>query len=200
MVCVKFSTAAEERREMRTPFRLDGAIPGWRNAKILRDPRGIAAKLKAEARRFRWAPVRRARDAAIADYLAGLAEEVAKLLRALETGEAETASVQRNLLANRMASLRLLSLERLWETENGLWEDAARKGGPEFRSAQKAAFGTDGGSWRESCEGALRLYAITAQASLPILRGEKRRIVLAACRRAGYPIAASPPGKRSRRR
>jgi len=188
MVCVKYSTAAEERRELRTPFRLDGAVPGWRNAKILRDPRGLAARLKREAQRFRWSRVRRARDAYLADQLAGWAEEVSKLLRALETGERETASVQRNLLANHMASLRLLAFEHLWETENGMWEDAGKRSGAEFRSAQRAALGTDGSAWRKSCEGALRLYALTARANLGLLRGDRRRVVLAACRRAGYPI------------
>jgi predicted nucleotidyltransferase len=188
LVCVRFTTPASERAEMRDPGRLDGAVPGWRQVRILRDPRGVAARLKAEARRFRWGPVRRARRAYAAGRLAGLAEEVAKLLRALETGERETASVQRNLLANEMAFLRLLALERLWETENGLWERAGGWAGPSFRDAQRAALGTDGGTWEESCEGALRLYALTARANLAALRGEERRIVLAACRRAGYPI------------
>jgi hypothetical protein len=189
MVCVKFSTAADERREMRNPGRLNGAVPGWRNAKILRDPHGVAARLRSEARRFRWPPIRKARDAYIADLLTGLAEEVAKLLRALDTGERETASIQRNLLANRMAFLWLLSQESLWETENGLWEAAGRTSGPQFRSVQRAALGTDLPSWRASCEAALRLYSLTAQSSLATLRGEQRGIVLAACLRAGYPIA-----------
>jgi len=188
LVCVRFSTVALERAEMRNPGRLDGAVPGWRLVKILTDPTGVAAKLKAEARRFRWERVRRVRDAYIANQLAAWSEEVAKLLRALETGERETASVQRNLLANHMAFLRVLPLERLWDTENGLWERAGRWAGPAFRSAQRAALGTDGGSWEASCEGALRLYALTARANLGVLRGEKWRIVVAACRRAGYPI------------
>ncbi|MGP8158036.1 MAG: nucleotidyltransferase domain-containing protein [Thermoplasmata archaeon] len=188
MVCVKFSTAADERREMCNPGRLDGAVPGWRNAKILRDPYGVATRLRSEARRFRWQPLRKARDAYIADLLTGLAEEVAKLLRALETGEKETASVQRNLLANRMAFLWLLSQESLWETENGLWETAGRTSGARFRSVQRTALGTDQPSWKASCEAALRLYSLTARSTLGTLRGEKRRIVLATCRRAGYPV------------
>ena len=196
MVSVKFGTTADEHWEMRTPRRLDGAIPGWRNARILRDPSGLAAKLKAEARRFRWGPVRRARDRYVSKQLAELAEEVAKLLRAIGTGEKETASVQRNLLAHQMAFLRLLLLERLWETENGMWEDAAKRCGPEFRRIQRAAFGIDRGSWRASCEAALRLYSLTARASLPVLIGEKRRIVVAACRRAGYPVEGRAVGRR----
>jgi len=188
MVCVKFSRVADERREMRHPGRVDGAILGWRNAKILRDPKGVAGRLQAEARRFRWSTLRATRERYIAAQLVGWAEEVAKLLRALSTGERDTAAVQRNLLANRMAFLRLIARERLWETENGLWELAARTEPRSFRSAQRAALGTDRGDWRRSCEAALRLYAVTAQASLPTLRGGNRRIVLAACRRAGYPI------------
>jgi nucleotidyltransferase-like protein len=195
-VSVHYCTAAAERRALRSPARLGGAVPGWRQARILSDPKGVAARLKREAHRFRWSSVRGARDAYVADQLAGWAEEVVKLLRALETDERETASVQRNLLANRMAMLRALEFELLWGTENGLWERTAKLAGPAFRSAQQAALGTDEGSWREGCEGALRLYALSARANLGILRGEKRRIVTAACRRAGYPIEG--PGSRQR--
>lgn len=188
MVCVKFSRAADERREMRDPGRIDGAILGWRGARILRDPRGVAARLRAEARRFRWSMVGAARERYVADQLAGWAEEVAKLLRALDTGERETAAVQRNLLANRMAFLRLIAREHLWETENGLWEFAGRTESSAFRGAQRAALGTDRPDWRASCEASLRLYALTARASLRALRADNRRIVVEACRRAGYPI------------
>ena len=188
LISVSFTTAAEERRRMRSPARWGGAIPGWRTARILRDPGGVADRIRADARRFRWRSVRRVRDRYLAEQLAGWAEEVAKLLRALETGERETASVQRNLLANRMAFLRSLDLEILYGSENGLWERVAKRAGPGFRSAQRAALGTDGGTWRSSCEGALRLYSLTARANLGRLRGERRRIVVGACRRAGYPI------------
>lgn len=195
-VSVHYNTAEGERRAMRDPAWLGGAVPGWRTARILRDSKGVATKLRSQARRFRWISVRRTRDAYVADQLVGWAEEVMKLLRAMETGEPETASVQRNVLANRMAFLRALRLEHLWGSENGLWEWVGKHAGPSFRSAQRAALGTDGESWRESCEGALRLYAVTAQASLPVLRGEKRRVVVAACRRAGYPIDAKGSGRR----
>ncbi len=188
LVWVRFSTAGDERAEMRAPGRLDGAVPGWRTARVVRDPHGVATRLQAEARRFRWSAVRRARDRYLADQLAAWAEEVAKLLRALETGERETASVQRNLLANQMAFLRVLPLERLWDTENGFWERAGRWAGASFRAAQRTALGTDGSRWEASCEAALRLYSLTARANLPVLHGEKRRLVAAACRRAGYPI------------
>lgn len=196
LVSVKRGPAAAFLAEFRNPARFDGAVPGWRHARILRDPNGVAARLKSRARRFRWSSVRRLRDAYVSRELAELAEEVAKLLRAMETDERETAAVQRNLLANRMAMLRGLQFEHLWETENGLWEMVGKRAGPAFRSAQRAALGIGGESWRESCEAALRLYAITARASRPWLRGENWRIVEAACRRAGYPIAPKGTGRR----
>jgi nucleotidyltransferase-like protein len=195
-VSVHYATVASEHRRMRAPAHIGGVIPGWRNARFLRDPLGVAARLRAESRAFRWSSVRRAGHAYIVRQLVGWAEEVMKLLRAMETGESETASVQRNLLANRMAFLRAVEFEILWETENGLWERVAKRAGSAFRSAQRSALGTDGGSWRESCEGALRLYSLTARANRRLLRGEKRRIVEDACRRAGYPIARVGRGRR----
>ncbi|MGP8071678.1 MAG: hypothetical protein ACLPZM_00910 [Thermoplasmata archaeon] len=173
---------------MRLPTRLGGVVPGWQSAKVLRDPNGAAAKLQSEARKFQWSSVRGACDAYVAEQLVGWAQHVAKLLRAMETGERETASVQRGRLANRMAFLRALNLEYLWGTENGLWERVAERAGPAFQSAQRTALGIAGEGWRESCEGALRLYALTVRANLGLLEGERRRIVEDVCRRAGYPI------------
>jgi len=195
-VSVHYATLAGERRRMRAPAHIGGVVPGWRRALVVRDPNGLAATLRSEARTFRWRPVRRACADYIARQLVGWSEEVMKLLRAMETGERETASVQRNLLADRMAFLRSVELEYLWGTENGLWERVAARAGPAFRSAQRAALGTGGESWQESCEAALRLYSLTARANLEVLCGERRRLVVEACRRAGHPIE----GKRSGRR
>lgn len=185
---VHYNTPAGERRSMRDPAWLGGSVPGWRSARILRDPHGSAARLRSEALRFRWSSVRRARDRYLVDQLVGWAEEAMKLLRAMETRERETASVQRNLLANRMAMLEALRLEHLWGTENGLWEWVGRHAGRAFRSAQESALSTHDAGWHESCEGALQLYALTARANRRRLKGGKRRLVAAACRRAGYPI------------
>jgi len=188
LVSVKYLSVDAARREFRDPARWDGAIPGWTAAVILGDPTGAAGRLQAAARAFRWAAVRRRRDRYVTAQLVEYAEEVAKLLRARATGERETASVQRNLIANRMAALRALLLETFGPSENGLWERTGRMAGGEFRDAQRAALGTDGGRWDSSCEGALRLYAATARAAGGALRGERRRIVESVCRRAGYSI------------
>jgi len=195
-VSIHYATLEGERRRMRAPAHIGGVVPGWRSAMVLRDPNGTAAKLRSEARNFRWSSVRPACDDYLARQLVGWSEEVMKLLRALETGESETASVQRNLLADRMGFLRSVEFEYLWGTENGLWERVAARAGPAFRSAQRAALGTGGESWQESCEAALRLYSLTARANLGVLRGERRRLVVEACRRAGYPIDGGKAGRR----
>jgi Nucleotidyltransferase domain len=195
-ISVHYATMRSERRRMRAPAHIGGVVPGWRTAKVLRDPNGAAARLRSEARRFRWRSVRGACDAYISRQLVGWSEEVMKLLRALETGESETAAVQRNLLANRMAFLRSVEFEYLWGTENGLWERVALRAGPLYRSVQRTALGTSGEGWRRSCEAALRLYSLTARANLKVLKGARRRVVVAACRRAGYPIDARRSARR----
>ena len=179
---------------MHDPSHFDGAIPGWRSARTLRDPKGVARRLRQEAERFRWSSMRPTVRGYVGEQLAEYAEEVVKLVRALDKGERETASVLRNVIANRMAFLRLLPLERWWTTENGLWEMAGRRAGSAFRRAQRSALGTDGSTWTESCEAALRLYALTARASRSYLSEENRRVVEAACRLAGYPVAARRAG------
>ncbi len=187
-VSVVYHTALHQRRELRSPARFDGAVPGWRSARILRDPNGTAGRLQREARRFSWRTLRGRRERYVAEQLADWAEEVAKLTRALAEGNRETAAVQRNLLTNAMAPLWLLSHEIAWESENGLWEIAGRRAGPEFRRAQRTALGTNGASFESSCAAALRLYALTARAHRGSLRGEPRRVVVAACRLAGWPM------------
>ena len=188
LVSVRYSTVADERREMRDPGRWDGAIPGWLHARVLYDPRGIAQPLRSEARRRKRSVDRAVRDRYLAYQLAYWSEEVVKLLRALERGERETAAVERNLLANHLAFLRVLPMEKWWDTENGFWEKAGRWAGPQFRRAQRAALAIQGEGWKQGCEAALELYSLTARANLSLLRGDHRRVVLAACRRAGYPI------------
>jgi hypothetical protein len=123
---------------MRGPTRLGGTVPGCRTARVLRDPNGAAARLQSEARRFRWSSVRGACDAYVVEQVVGWAQHVAKLLRTMETGERETALVQRGLLANRIAFLRALNLEYLWGTENGLWERVAERAGLPLRPTDGA--------------------------------------------------------------
>jgi len=46
LVAVSWRTSAAWRRAFRDPASVGGAIPGWRGARVLHDPRGVARALK----------------------------------------------------------------------------------------------------------------------------------------------------------
>ncbi|MEK6850985.1 MAG: nucleotidyltransferase domain-containing protein, partial [Candidatus Thermoplasmatota archaeon] len=89
LVAVSWRTAAAWRRTFRDPASVGGAILGWRCARILHDPRGVARALKDDARGWTWASLGDRADAWVAEELAGYAEEVHKLVAnlALRTGK-----------------------------------------------------------------------------------------------------------------
>ncbi|HEX8995793.1 MAG TPA: nucleotidyltransferase domain-containing protein [Ktedonobacterales bacterium] len=88
LVSVSATTLAAKRAELAQPETAIWAVPGLRQARALYDRDGDLAALLAEAHAFLWTPeLRRAADAYASDALAGLAEEVHKLLGALERGD-----------------------------------------------------------------------------------------------------------------
>ena len=54
LVAVAWKTLRSERVAFREPARVTTFIPGWREAVILHDPHGIAAKIKTVAERWTW--------------------------------------------------------------------------------------------------------------------------------------------------
>jgi hypothetical protein len=74
-------------------------IPGWRTARILRDPHSIARRLQQAARRRRWSSISRQADRRVADDLTLRAESVRKMLGCLAAGDRTTAAVKQAVLA-----------------------------------------------------------------------------------------------------
>ena len=177
MVTVAFTSPAVERRKFRDPPRVGGSVPGWRIVRLLHDPSGVAARLRAEARRFRWAAIGPACDRWVADEIVRWAEEAIKLVRALAVGSRPTAAVQRNLLADALGFVMAIHRREFWDSENEFWERIGRRVGGRWARAQRAALGVSGAGFETSCRAALRLYALTAEAAAPCLTREQRKIV-----------------------
>jgi hypothetical protein len=196
VVVVDRRSAAEERRRLRNPPTVGGSVPGWRTAVPLYDPRGVARRLAAEARRFRWAPIAARCDRWVAGQLVAWAEEAVKLVRALASGDAATAAVQRNLLVDALAFVMAIRRRRFWGSENRSWERIGRSVGGRWATAQRRALGIPSGSLAASCRAALALYSLTAADAAELLRPEQRAIVAHACRVAGQPL----PERRGRLR
>jgi len=176
-VNIERTTERIERRRFRDPRRVGGCVPGWRSALVVHDPHGVAAKLVAEARAFRWSSIAAQCDRWVAEEITGWGEEAVKLVRALGEGQLETAAVQRNLLANRLAVVMAVHHRILWGSENGMWERVgARVGGP-WQRAQRSALGASRGGFEASCRAALDLYGLTADAVRETLSDEQAGIV-----------------------
>lgn len=177
LVTVALTTPTAERRKLRDPQRVGGCVPGWRIARPLYDPSGIAAGLRSEARRFRWTSLGASADRWVADQTVAWAEEAIKLVRALAVGSRETAAVQRNLLVDALGFVVAVRLRQFWDSENEFWERIGRRAGGRWARAQRAALGLSGVGFEESCRAALELYARTARTVLPCLSREQRTIV-----------------------
>jgi hypothetical protein len=186
LVAVSWRTAAAGRGAFRDPAAGGGAVPGWRCARILHDPRGVARALKDDARRWRWASVGSRADAWVAEEFTGYAEEVHKLFANLALRRPWAAAVQRSVLALRMAPILAVRHHILYETENRLWDLVAAKMGPRWRRAQAAAFGVGGESLREGCAAALELFVLAARDVKPLLDHRQMAVVAHACELAGH--------------
>jgi hypothetical protein len=175
-----------------TPNEAGGAIPGWRGARILRDPDGIAAALQTEAHAWTWDRIGGACDVWVAEQITGWAEEVHKLIAALELGRTSAAAVQRNLLATHLAPMLAVHFRMMYDTENVLWDlvaartDSAARIGEGWSRAQAAAFSVDGEGFEGSCRAALRLYLLAAREVHRLLDARQREVVDYACGLAEY--------------
>ncbi len=176
-VNIERTTERIERRRFRDPRRVGGCVPGWRSALLVYDPRGVAAQLQAEARAFRWSTIAPRCDRWVAREVTGLAEEAIKLIRALAESQPETAAVQRNLIANRLAVVMAVHRRILWGSENGLWERVGARVGGKWHAAQRVALGVGEVDLEGSCRGALELYRLTGDAVRKTLSSEQVRIL-----------------------
>lgn len=187
MVTLTRTSEASERRRLRTPPFVGGSVPGWQVAVPLYDPHGIAKRLGSYAREFRWEGIASRCDRWVAEQLVGWAEEVVKMVRALAVGDAATAAVQRNLLADHLGFVMAIQRRQFWDSENGSWERIVRRVGGTWSRAQRGALGLQRGraGLEDTCRAALALYTYTAEAGSRTLSVEQRRIVAHACRVAG---------------
>jgi hypothetical protein len=177
LVSVAWTTAEATCASFRYPAVLGGAVPGWRGAVLLHDPDGVATALRDEARAWRWDDVAGACDAWVAEQITGWAEEVHKLVAAIESGGALASAVQRNVLALRLAPVLAMHRRILYDTENALWDLVARREGEPWTSLQRAALAVDGESLATSTRAALAFYDRAAAVTDALLDARQRSVV-----------------------
>lgn len=187
MVTVRETTEATERRRLNQPPHVGGSVPGWRGAIPIYDPQGVAAQLKSEAGSFRWETISQKCDLWVAKQTVGWVEEAIKLVRALATGNQETAAVQRNLLAEGLGFVVAIHRRLFWDSENEFWERIGGRVGGKGWSAQKSGLGVPEARLEQSCWASLELYSLTARAVWDLLGADPAKIVSHVGRVAGVP-------------
>ena len=153
---------------------------------VIHDPKKLASRLIREAQEWSWAPHERRCDVWVAEKITGYAEEVFKLISALENDRRPTASVQRALLAVNLAPVLAVHHRILYGSENRLWELISSAMGKEWSRNQAAALGAVGETFESSCTAALHLYEITANIVHGLLNDHQKEVVdhaIESCRR-----------------
>lgn len=178
LVSISWLTAAEVDASFRSPLAAGGTVPGWRTSIVVADPRGCAAEIISAARAWSWEVVGSfACNAAVAEEICGYAEEVHKLVRALNDRRLHMAAVQRSVLALRLARVMALHTRLLYVTENELWDAVAVEMGPAWQRVQAAALSEDGESLEVSCMAALDLYRLAWRAAVDLLDARQAAVV-----------------------
>jgi len=199
LVSVTTTTLAAKRAELARPESALWAVPGLRQARILADRDGRLAALIAEAQSFTWTPVLRlaAHDYA-SDTLAGLAEEVHKLLGACERDDTATMLYATLGLQQGLTRAALVARGALLETENAYFAEALRLELPDSRWQRllRVVIGYEppasGKSLpRERSEAALWLYVEAARLLAKVLTEEDGALVAATVARIQRTLAES---------
>ena len=153
-------------------------VPGWRTAIILADPHREARAIIAGAHTWTWNRIGAERcDAWVAEELTSYAEEVHKLVVALERDAVTTAAVQRSVLALRLARIMSVHLRLLYETENQLWDLVNGQLGEPWTAIQRQALGLGDEPFVETCRAALVLYALACEATKSVFDERQRAVV-----------------------
>jgi len=184
LVSVSMQPFAVHRESFGQPELVCTAVPGWRDAVILHDPEGLAASLVGEARAWTWEAVERRCDDWVAEEVPGFAEEIHKLISALEKGSWQVAAVQRSLLAVRLAPILAVHYRILYGSENLLWDLVSEVMGEKWYTAQSSALGLSSETFMETVSAALLMYAIVAAEVEPLMDVRQSEVVSRACQLA----------------
>ena len=184
LVSVHTSMLEEEAASLRDPHRAIWVVPGLRQARLLLDKDGSVARLIESARNFRWSDIQPAADAMASWQLCGLAEEVYKILGALETrDESKTIYAVSNLLFDLVETL-LFQRGILVPTENAYFDLAQKTAGRNSKWTRQLRLAAaldplPSGSPVYVGRGVagMNLYRITADLLADILRPEEAAVI-----------------------
>ena len=166
LLSVSTTTVAAKLDEMKRPETAIWVVPGLRQARILSDTTGALTGLKHEAEAFEWRELQAAADSYAEKELAGLAEEVNKLLASLDLSGGSAmpyATLGLVLGLTRTVAVKLGVLIPTEDRYLSLVEKAVGRGSA-WTHHHRTAYGIDGtSSLRDRMVAALCLYVETSR-------------------------------------
>lgn len=183
---VSTSTTSIEnmRADMGIPQEAIWAVPGLRQMRILHDPQGELARLKAEAAAFIWEPLRARAEFYAAEALMGCAEEAHKIMGGLLTGNISAVEYGTLSLYLGLARALLVRDGVLIPTENDYYRLAQEVAGPTSSWTRwfRRCAGLDPADSPARGQAALRLFRVTAALLDDHLNDRQRAVVETALR------------------
>jgi predicted nucleotidyltransferase len=184
LVSVGWATAEEQIRRLSDPAWLGSHVPGWRHCVVLQDPDAVAAEIKQQALDWEWERATKECNEWVAANVAGLAEEVLKVVASLRTGDDLNAAAQRSVIAQRLAIALAIHRRILYGSENRLWSLVADELGARWSAAQASALGLTGDDLQASCRSALELFELAVHEVREVFNERQLAVVEHACRLA----------------
>lgn len=185
LVSVSLRNLAEEAALMREPHTAIAVVPGFRQMRPLHDPQGDLARVIDQAQRFDWEALRAAAADRAGYELCGNAEEVGKLLSALEQGDEAMGLFWLHAMIFGLLKAATLGLGLAVETENTQVEQLQQIVGADsaWSKALRAALGIPPADAALRVRAGLRLYRETALLLEGRIRPDDQAVVDAALQR-----------------
>lgn len=185
LVSVSVRKLADEAALMHAPRTAIDVVPGFRQMRALHDPQGELARVIDAARRFQWDSLRAAANDQASYELAGNAEEIGKLISALEQGDDEMALFWLHAMVFGLLRATTLGLGLLVETENRQVRQLQGAVGvdSEWSQALRAALGIPPAPAAPRVRSGLRLYRETASLLQKQMRPDDQTVVDATLQR-----------------
>jgi Nucleotidyltransferase domain len=185
LLVINWRTAAETRSAFAAPDLAGVAVPAWRNAHVLQDPDGVAARLRDEALNWEWtAELHDACDRWVADRLLYLAEDLLRMAGCMRRGPLALAAASAPYVVvqvtNMMAVHRRLELRSV----NDKWAETARSEGVRWTALRERALGLTAEVLPVRLKATVELYRETAELVRPVLDERQRATATATASQA----------------
>lgn len=177
LISVAWATREENLAMLADPAEVGSIVPGWRSAKILTDPHGIAAEFQRRAEDWEWGSIDEEADKHVAKEMTKLSEEIHTLYTDLDLGIDAAAAATRVAIVSELVPIMAVHLRLLYGSEKELWDSVASKMGETWSKLQARALAQADETFIQGCTAAFEIFVLAAQETQGLLDDEQGQVV-----------------------